>query len=342
MSHFTVLIIGDDIEEQMAPFQENNIGDCPREYLEFEDKEDEYREEWEANEKTIRDWSPKVRMQISQEAYDELEETGTVHIPSYRNEVFEAISRGQKNTAHVKYKEAVDGKWCSESIDVSLDEVILIENGNVPANNVYAVTLTKIEHKDIPIQDYYKTFENYVKDYHGIEKDEETGRYGYWHNPNCRWDWYQIGGRWRGNFKLRPGCEGQLGEAGTFNNDPKHEGWVDQARKGDIDWDTMREAEKVRLSEMWDKAHEETDKKGMLDFLYDIKEGMTKEQYISDNYNFSTFAVLKDGQWYEKGEMGWWAIVTDEKEARSWNTEVANLIESVDDDTLLTVCDCHT
>ncbi len=41
MSHFSVLVIGDDVEEQLAPYQENNRDTCPKKYMEFVDKEDE-------------------------------------------------------------------------------------------------------------------------------------------------------------------------------------------------------------------------------------------------------------------------------------------------------------
>ena len=47
MSHFTVLVIGDNVEEQLAPYQENNMGDCPEEYMEFNDREQECRKEYE-------------------------------------------------------------------------------------------------------------------------------------------------------------------------------------------------------------------------------------------------------------------------------------------------------
>lgn len=33
--HFSIIVAGDNYEEQLAPFQENNMGDCPEEYLEF-------------------------------------------------------------------------------------------------------------------------------------------------------------------------------------------------------------------------------------------------------------------------------------------------------------------
>ena len=61
MSHFSVLVIGkdmEDVERLLAPYQENNMGDCPSKYLEFRDTEDEYRNEYE-NEtiEMIRSWN---------------------------------------------------------------------------------------------------------------------------------------------------------------------------------------------------------------------------------------------------------------------------------------------
>lgn len=31
--------------------------------------------------------------------------------------------------------------------------------------------------------------------------DEYEGKYGYWYNPNVKWDWWIVGGRWRGKLK---------------------------------------------------------------------------------------------------------------------------------------------
>lgn len=52
-----------------------------------------------------------------------------------------------------------------------------------------------------------------------------------------------------------------------------------------------------------------------------------------------TFGVLKDGVWYEKGEMGWWACVSNEKD--DWSAEYAKLLDEIPDDTLVSVYDCH-
>jgi hypothetical protein len=44
----------------------------------------------------------------------------------------------------------------------------------------------------------YTSIDNFADAYHGYQRHEETGRFGYWHNPDGYWDWYQIGGRWTG------------------------------------------------------------------------------------------------------------------------------------------------
>ena len=55
------------------------------------------------------------------------------------------------------------------------------------------------------------------------------------YNPNSKWDWWALGGRWTGIYKLRPGAiTGIVGRTGVFG-DPAPAGHVDVARKGDID-----------------------------------------------------------------------------------------------------------
>lgn len=54
-----------------------------------------------------------------------------------------------------------------------------------------------------------------------------------------------------------------------------------------------------------------------------------------------THAVILDGKWYERGEMGWFAMVHNEKESGRWNEEFQKLLDSIPDDTMLSVYDCH-
>ena len=70
---------------------------------------------------------------------------------------------------------------------------------------------------------------------------------------------------------------------------------------------------------------------------------VSEEEFIAKvkSRALCTFAVLKNGQWYEKGQMGWWGLVSNEKEEQKWNEEWYRLVMSLPEDTLLTIVDCH-
>ena len=53
------------------------------------------------------------------------------------------------------------------------------------------------------------------------------------------------------------------------------------------------------------------------------------------------FAIVKDGHWYEKGQMGWWAVVLNEKDDHIWEEEVKKLLEGLSEDTIISIYDCH-
>jgi hypothetical protein len=67
----------------------------------------------------------------------------------------------------------------------------------------------------------------------------------------------------------------------------------------------------------------------------------TRDSFLERSVGLQVFAVLKDGQWYEKGKMGWWACVTNEKDSSSWETELNKLLDETPKGTLLSLYDCH-
>lgn len=76
------------------------------------------------------------------------------------------------------------------------------------------------------------------------------------------------------------------------------------------------------------------------------KEGRkTNSDYVSEidwNKTDVPFAfITPDGIWHERGEMGWWAIVANEKEQDSWEEEFKKAIEKLGNDVLVTLVDCH-
>src|SRR2546423_3842060 len=74
---------------------------------------------------------------------------------------------------------------------------------------------------------------------------------------------------------------------------------------------------------------------------YGIEKDDTKETYIKRKSSVATFAVLHDGEWYEKGEMGWWAVVSNERSPEDWQAQFDKIIASLDPDDEVTVVDCH-
>lgn len=179
-------------------------------------------------------------------------------------------------------------------------------------------------------------------------------------NPNKKWDWWQVGGRWDGFLRMKAG------------------GKADSAAKRDVDFDGIRDEEGRRAGEKWDtiraivgdlstfipwadlvtrhggdyaaaraEYHAQPAVKalraGGVKFAFDSVESFTmpREQHVDHARKTAcqTFAFLRDGQWAEKGEMGWFACVSDEK--ADWPTIFEGLLADVPDDHWLTVVDCH-
>lgn len=72
-----------------------------------------------------------------------------------------------------------------------------------------------------------------------------------------------------------------------------------------------------------------------------LNSAKTREHLIGKAHPLTAFALVKDGQWYERGTMGWFACVSDEKAADQWDAEVAALLDNLPADAWLTVVDCH-
>ncbi len=55
----------------------------------------------------------------------------------------------------------------------------------------------------VPHKERFASFEDFMEQYCGYRgRDEIIGHYGHWRNPNAKWDWWSIGGRWTGHFAI--------------------------------------------------------------------------------------------------------------------------------------------
>ena len=291
MSHFTVLVVGDDVEEQLSPFDEN------------------------------------------------------IEMPRYKKE---EVSEEEK-------EQMVDYYIEHENFEGTFEECY-VKYGNDWNGNGWRKGITGVWH-------IWSTY-----------------------NPQSQWDWYSVGGRWSGFFKLKEDATGKMGRPGVFGNEAK-KGYVDIIEKNNWDIEGTKNDAKERamkhytllescfpngfpkMTILWKdvdyKSEEskeayhnqealvirkdidssklsEEQKKAFAWFdLVDFQ--CTLEEYGQRAYDnaISTFAMVVDGEWVEKGSMGWFGMSSNEMEQTDWNKIIDRIIDEADDETTFTIVDCH-
>lgn len=318
MSHFTVAVFSDGtktVEELLAPYQENNMGDCPKEYLEFVSSSKDERPRWE-NEST-----EKVKLM-----------DGSLVWP-WADILYRPITRAMyevfKNDKGKQTRRTGFGK----------------------NEQYYVKDLQSIgaEVVSIPFKELYPTFKEYMEEYIQSSFDEEQQDYGYWENPNAKWDWWQIGGRWKGFLKAKSGNKGDISLVAPI---PDREGEFAQAKVGDINFEPDPERYKRNIR-WWEVVVEDSplrdgeEKRDFLSFYkkeYLIAKYKTKELYAKIQSSVITYAVvMPDGTWYQKGQMGWFGCSSETPDASfEWDMKFKeNFIDKADPEWLLTIVDCH-
>jgi len=231
-------------------------------------------------------------------------------------------------------------------------------------------------------QDKYEgNLDTFMQKYYGAEKNSK-GVYGSITNPNAKWDWWSIGGRWSDYLINEKGEEGDAFQVADIDfpammeksrknrgeswdeaeadytkrceKEDKDEGFFDpQLSFGDalLRYDKLFEELKKDATENISLAklisnHPEADKLrnllGHPDMIYGIKDGThSRQQHVDISPGFCTFGVLKDGKWYERGDMGWWGCVSDEKDKDVWEREFTKLVTELPGDKWLVIVDCH-
>lgn len=213
---------------------------------------------------------------------------------------------------------------------------------------------------EIPLKQLYPTFREYMEDYCGYKYDEEMQDYGDWENPNAKWDWWQIGGRWAGLLYVPLSCEGVIGEKswGWGNENPYKSEYrslsrVDSARIKDLIFPNHQKKynKAKRFWELYIEGQEPitAEDKELIEWVlyrkeYFINTYKDKETYAESEATFNTYAVIdKDGEWHAKGEMGYWGCSSEEE------GQVVNFIkgykekvfDNAEDDDWITIVDCH-
>lgn len=348
MSHFTMLVPArnkGELEEVLMPYHEYECTGIER-YVEWVDRTDEYTQEY--NEET----HPYVRL--------------------------------ADGTLVSKY----DDRFYTAEPEREMDKKLGRKDFALP-EGCELVEMTAVEAG-------LQTLEEFAKDWAGAEPiPGQLGRYGRLTNPNAKWDWWLVGGRWNGLLQMKDGREGRLGKPGL--SDGRHAGEpgrASEALAGDVDWDGMRQerldktlakyrafrealgnVDEVALfperaeNETYDeegargdnaraafrskedycRAHLASRTEPAKDYWLDTFKELSDLYYLSEEEYAAQFKcdaltfgfVDTNGGWNQRGQMGWWGCVDEDRATDDYDETFWRFVESLPDDQRIFVIDCH-
>lgn len=73
-------------------------------------------------------------------------------------------------------------------------------------------------------------------------------------NPNYKWDWWEIGGRWSGYLTPRPGTKAVNIQQSVLLGNHFIEDKINIIQKKNVDFDAMREEARDKAERLWDKV----------------------------------------------------------------------------------------
>lgn len=219
---------------------------------------------------------------------------------------------------------------------------------------------------DYPWKKLFPDFKAFADSWGHVDYCEKMDAYGYFVNPEGRWDWYSIGGRWPYLLLVKDTCAEYYEGSKSWGDDgydlkvPKGYICTSAARKKDIEWQAMRDWR--RKDRMWSyvkyrrffltgKCGRDTFGERVEDGIrfgskYLYHKGETLKEYVAqsgfgaDDYPINANSLCGDKGWQSIDE-GNWKRPGTENVAETWKKEVAGFLDSMEDDDVLVVVDCH-
>lgn len=172
--------------------------------------------------------------------------------------------------------------------------------------------------------------------YYNTETIQPDGSIYDTYNPNSKWDWYTIGGRFSDIVPLKDG------------------GFTNEASMSEVNIDYFDQDVYTKSIRFWqlfiDEQTPETEsEKEIVENVFYKKEYYTSrydsaEDYASHCAGFTFYAaLLPDGDWYEPGQMGWFGMSSaNEDDDKAWRKTSKNILKKASESNWnVTVVDCH-
>ena len=167
------------------------------------------------------------------------------------------------------------------------------------------------------------TLEMYINEFKYIQKD---GHWGYMHNPQGYWDWYNLDGK-DYLFNLKK----------DVNID-------EQRRKNDYEWYHDDKAAAEEAQDFWNGFVEDNDDDypSFWNREYYLERYKTKEQFVKEMRRTIPYAfITPDGVWHASGRVGFFASSNEtaddaDRYADEWYAWIEN-----DANPYVNLVDCH-
>ena len=319
MSHFSILVVG-NVDYNMAPFHEFECDGIDDEFIQTIDVTDRYKKDFEEAKATY-------QKELSENAGEEKTRY------SFKGSTF---------------KEYLED-YCSLHFAESQSKLDL--EGEHKYGYFYPVPGTEDDFKV-----FDRTNPNKFYDYYGngwnafkLKNPREDGTTHVNHAFKSEID---FAGQWAQQEKdARETYRRVIAALGCVPTlEHTWSSLVDKFYPGNGKEPTMTRDEAIEVYESqkavkdWDKAREENklsrEDIGLFTKVDDF--AMTEDEYVaSQTIHSLSFGYVINREYHSRGRMGWWAMVSDEKEPTSWDEEYKKFIESLPDDAELTMLDCH-
>ena len=267
MSHFSVIVIGPNVEEQLAPYHEFECTGLDDQYVQNIDVTEKLRAEWN---------SETVSRYRDGDVFHDPHQDRFYRYPNPEEKKLVGMGSGCGHGLSWTSRDWRDGLGYQTKIHFvpeGMEEVKLTASEVMSFRDF--VIYWQSDKEVLPGQTPDTAGQHKFR-YTLISPSGDVESVIDRTNPNAKWDWYVVGGRYSGKFLVNG-----------------------------------KERDDAIISDI---------------------------QNLSD---VTCFAMVRDGKWSEKGQMGWFAFVRNEKPDKEWALIVSESLASLPKDTLLTVVDCH-
>lgn len=355
MSHFTVAVFtepnGKTVDELLAPYHEFECTGRNDQYVIEVDETEEKRKDYESNTRSM--CKHKITGELKNR-YDDIFHRYPTEEESKKIGKFAGTGCG--HGLSWTSKNWKDGKGYRPKVHFIPEEWEEVE---IPFTELYSFSEYLEEYEEIskvPFGEEIDIEKEHKYHYFIVDEKDNVIKVIRRTNPNSKWDWYQIGGRWQGILKLKEGATGKIGKVSLLMDKHEYkEEFIDSAKIKDIDFSIDKESEKYKKAiRFWelkiDKQEPitEEDKKQLeWDWYKDeyyIERYKDKYDYADQICSISTYAVItSDGVWHSKGDIGWWAYSSETgEESRNWDLSFYDkFIKNSDPEITITIVDCH-